>query len=336
MKFAGRNGVFVVLVLQCFVAALHSDTSNATINVHNGTAASDSLPGADNLPSPANMMMRGLEAPTTDAASEERPPSTRVLQREIHNLRRELDELKHETRQGRPGIRPLYDNPFLRIREMFNPFHKLQEAYHNYKRKAAAEPHDPSLQHTEQDQDPLSGGLGDDPSVDYEPATWDVYPPFPMMIGLPLFTFIGVVCVCGVMSPSWEPPATPPTRVGMPAWNTKTDAIFAACDRDRDGFLSYNDMRWMARVTNPEGASHFTFEWYKDLCRPLGVDPRRGFDKEEFRQSLMLLGNDVDSDYDVVTRVVSPQQQAPAPSSSTPDALRKDPKLEAGAIGACT
>lgn len=322
MNLLGRNGVHVALVLHCIVSALDSNASSAAISTYNASAGGEYMPMNDSVPSPAKIMLHDLGADAAPRAADrkESPLSNRALEREIHDLRRELDELKHEKQQEIAAVVPMKRNPFLRVRDMLDPFARVQRAYDQY-RWRRRKPNNPDLEHEHvddnEDQDPLSGGLGDDPSAstDYEPVTWGFYPPFPMMVALPLITLIGVICFCGVMNPSWDPPATPPTRVGMPAWTTKTDAIFATCDRDRDGFLSYNDMRWMARVTNPDGAGHFTFEWYKDLCRPLGVDPRRGFDREEFRQSLMLLGNDVDSDADAVARAGSPPAQAGSSTS---------------------
>lgn len=316
----------VVLLLPC-AAAVYSDSS---VQPHHLGATVDRDPGDAGVGPAQGLLIQGQLAPVSKVQAVVQASGNATggngtargagneaedLEEQIHSLRRELDELREEKRHSRP-VKPWIWNPLIRIQEFFfNPVKRAMQAVTTkYRGK------DPHLsQHDQaQDQDPLSGyndydgNDGDDyPTGTYAgPPSWDVYTSSPMVFVIPTVFLLLLVYAWKVMSATSEAPVNPPTRAGMPAWNTKTDAIFSASDQDRDGFLSYSDMRWMARVTNPDSAGHFTFEWYKDLCRPLGVDPHRGFDREEFRQSLMLLGNDVDRDYEVVTRSGAPPQQA--------------------------
>jgi len=95
----------------------------------------------------------------------------------------------------------------------------------------------------------------------------------------------------------------------LPAWVTKADAIFSACDRDRDNFLTLGDLQWLEDVTAGTQTAglerKLTDQWFCDVvCRPLGADPQRGLSREDFRQFCALQGKDVEYDHAVVSRVV--------------------------------
>mmetsp|Transcript_62623 Transcript_62623/g.135970 ORF Transcript_62623/g.135970 Transcript_62623/m.135970 type:complete len:279 (+) Transcript_62623:128-964(+) len=173
------------------------------------------------------------------------------------------------------------------------------------------------------------------------PLPWSDEPTTAPALLIPFLGFlVGVACLCIVI---FDEPTNPsgnggnPNQVRVPVWLTKADAIFAACDQDRDGFISYNELKWLARVTSPKTSSQLTQGWFRDLCRPLGADPRRGLDREEFRQSYMLLGSDVDSDYEAIRQIsqeaassssAAQPQDAPAASVSSvsgPSVLRDAP-----------
>jgi len=148
------------------------------------------------------------------------------------------------------------------------------------------------------------------------PLVWqadDAPPPLPIML-LPIVAFaVGLICLL-VMFITDDGPfdrSRHTDRINsVPTFNTKIDAIFGVADRDRDGYVSFQELRQIARLTNPKGASSVTMDWFTDLCRPLGADPQRGLDRAEFRQSYILLGHDVDKDYAIV--VERAQQQSDA------------------------
>lgn len=86
----------------------------------------------------------------------------------------------------------------------------------------------------------------------------------------------------------------------LPAWVAKADAIFAACDRDKDGHLAFEEFEWLA-VRN---GRHHSRESYRELCRLLGASSECGLTVQEFRQSYALLGHDVDYDLAVLQRAL--------------------------------
>jgi len=95
-------------------------------------------------------------------------------------------------------------------------------------------------------------------------------------------------------------PSSPVPNHRLPAWVSKADSIFVACDRNKDGRLNFEEFSWLAQ----RNGRHLSQQSYSDLCRSLGANSQKGLTVQEFRQSYALLGHDVDYDFAVVQRAL--------------------------------
>lgn len=186
-----------------------------------------------------------------------------------------------------------------------------------------------------------------------------VEPQAPLTVLLiPMMGFImGVSCVCLVLidtpllrrdfrrrhpsqplaaAPLGGPGSASSAAAGLwtPSFNAKTDFIFFACDRDRDGYVSYEELRWLARLTMPKDDKPLSREWFRDLCRPLGADARRGLNQQEFRQSYILLASDIDRDYAAVQIATLAQADASAVTEGAAAEAPTDASRASAALGA--
>lgn len=108
-------------------------------------------------------------------------------------------------------------------------------------------------------------------------------------------------------------------------WQAKADTLFAMCDRDRDGVLTYRDIQWMVSVTAHPNKNYFTRERFGDLCRPLGADPRIGLDRQNFRDCLALLDVDVEHDCESVARHLNTEDRGVVGTQAGGLMLDEDP-----------
>jgi hypothetical protein len=63
----------------------------------------------------------------------------------------------------------------------------------------------------------------------------------------------------------------------------KLTMIFYAADRDKDGFLNFDEMNWLQKITNP--AHIYLHKTWKDSCALLGAKYQEGMNREQFELS---------------------------------------------------
>lgn len=112
----------------------------------------------------------------------------------------------------------------------------------------------------------------------------------------------------------------------MPAWVSKADSVFITCDQNKDGYLGFEEFSWLAQ-RNGRQLSQLSYE---NLCRSVGADEKHGLTVQEFRQSYVILGHDVDYDFAVVQRAV---REGSVPSKAAAPAPHATCRLSLGSPG---
>jgi hypothetical protein len=117
-----------------------------------------------------------------------------------------------------------------------------------------------------------------------------------------------IIVSCLILTVRWcvageemllRPSSSSSGRDKFPAWVSKADAVFTACDCNKDGRLSYEEFSWLAQRSGRK----FSMKSYRDLCRSLDADSQ-GLTIKEFRQSYATLGHDVEYDFAIVERAL--------------------------------